>query len=205
MVESSKVDEGVIKSVTSPTKDLLVVPKKIPVPPDWTILYHGSNLGRDEWRGDKRNVLDEDILVNQARGLGLSCITEEDRQKQARESARMGASYDTTRRFSTIPKGKKDEPLEIRIAFPAFHSRTKMLAGVRPEYEEKYGPEQTESIVSLADKVHWRTNQQHPVIPKGLRLVKLQDFVDSGGRRIVSYVPESLKDVYDTEMSEVEK
>lgn len=81
-----------------------------------------------------------------------------------------------------------DEPLEIRIAFPAFHSRTKRLKDVKPIYEEKYGVERTGEILRLVDKVHWGINQHYK---------------DEGGKRVVSYVPEVLKDIYNRELGEV--
>lgn len=169
------------------------IKQEITIPDNWTILYHGSNLGRDEWQGERKNVLDSEIFINEARGLGLSCVTKEDREETA---------YDTTRGFSTVPTGKIDEPLEIRIAFPAFHSRTKRLKDVKPIYEEKYGVERTGEILRLADKVHWGINQQHTVVPRGLRLIKLQDYKDKENR-VISYVPEILKDIYDRELTEV--
>lgn len=177
----------------SRAKDIFRTLERIPIPQNWTILHHGSNLGRDEWQGTKRNVLDADSFINQARGRGLSCITDEERQEQA--------AYDTTRGFSTVPAGFKDEPLELRIAFPAFHSRTKLANEGKEQYRQKYGTERMERILELADKVHWRLNEQHPVVPRGVKLVKLQDFVDPQGRRVISYVPEELRDIYDRELA----
>lgn len=203
MAEITGIDEVLVGVQKPQGKELATVPEKIFTPAYWTILYHGSNLGRDEWQGEKRRVLDNDILVNEARGNGLSCVTEEDKKEQTLTSERMGADYNVTRGFSTVPEGKKDEPLEIRIAFPAFHSRTRKLQEARPLYEKKYGGERTKAVLELCDKVHWRINQQHPVVPRGLRLIKLQDYINEQGNRVVSYVPEILKDIYDRELKEV--
>ena len=194
MAEITGIDEVAAGIKQSTEEKLPSVPKEIAIPDNWTILYHGSNLGRDEWQGERKNVLDSEIFINEARGLGLSCVTKEDREE---------ATYDTTRGFSTVPTGKIDEPLEIRIAFPAFHSRTKRLINAKPVYEGRYGVKRTEEILRLANKVHWGLNQQHPVVPRGLRLIKLQDYKDEKGKRVVSYVPEALKDIYDRELTEV--
>lgn len=200
MAENAE-NSGVAPKTEQPkTQEVSEVPPRIPLPPNWTILYHGSNLGRDEWQGEKRNVLDSDLLINQARGSGLSCITETDKQKEREEGERTGAYYDTTGDYSTVGEGGNDEPLEIRIAFPAFHSRNRLAGQIRGEYTDRYGEERTREIIALADTVHWKTSQRHPVVPRGVRLTKLQDY-KFGNKRVISYVPEVLKDVYERELS----
>ena len=78
-----------------------------------------------------------------------------------------------------------------------------VAAGIKQSTEEKYGVERTGEILRLVDKVHWGMNQQHPVVPRGLRLIKLQDYKDEKGKRVVSYVPEVLKEIYDRELGEI--
>ncbi len=49
--------------------------KKLPeVPKYWTVLTQGSNLGRDEWQGDKRTLLDKDTFTKQGSPLRSNAI-----------------------------------------------------------------------------------------------------------------------------------
>ena len=62
------------------------------------------------------------------------------------------------------------------------------------------------NVVDLIDKVHWRHGQinHHPYLPNRMVLHKLSDLKEDG-RRIIYYVPEDLKDIYESETSLVAK
>lgn len=166
------------------------------VPEHWTILYHGSNLGRDEWKGEKSKVLDADEMTIRARWPGLSCITQEDRERDESRSKRMNARYDTTKGYSTVPKGKENKPLEIRVLFPGFHSQApKRRTTAEPYYVAEYGEERTRKVLEFANKVH-NSFFGHPVVSNGTVLDRLKDETLDDGRRIVWYVPKELHDIY---------
>ena len=183
------------RTETFRNKDNPVIPNK------WTVLFHGTNLGRKEWGGNKEEVLHQPQMVIKTRYPGMSCITLEDKVKQAEESLRMGANYNTTRGFSTVPEGTVNRPTEIRVLFPSFHMRKKGTQETIEEYSQKYGQEKTEAILKLANKVHYELNQQHPVIPNGMVLHKLTDLNLEDGRRAIWYVPQELLELYQSEVA----
>jgi len=170
-----------------------------PLPENWTILFHGTNLGRDEWQNGRDDVLKQDSLAIKTRYPGLSCITLEDK-REARNSRR-GTGYDTTRNYSTIAPGHTDLPMEIRILFPAFHDRKKGSKEIFEAYERKYGTEISKKLRQLLNKTHFLLNQQHPVVPNGTELRKLADYLLDDGRRVVWYIPKDVEAIYHSELA----
>jgi len=181
---------------------------ELKVPENWTILYHGSNLSRAEWQGDKRAKLDVEQLTLE--GTGLSVISEEEKERTKLEKERLrqqgiGTSdSDTTKTYSMETRGGANEPLEMQIVFPEFHQRRAGYKEVQAAYAQKYGTERAKDILELSDKVHWKNQQggRHPVLPSGMKLRKIGEVMRPDGARVVQYVPESLADIY---VSELEK
>ncbi|HWA52052.1 MAG TPA: hypothetical protein VG895_03300 [Patescibacteria group bacterium] len=162
-------------------------------PKYWTTLYHGSNLGRKEWEG-KIQTLDQPTLKLTQ---GLSTITQQDKDY----SGKIGY-YGTTKTYQIPTRGTTNQPLEIRILFPDFHSRSKLSDEAIPYYGNKYGNEEAKRIKELSDSVHWRNMQKgrHPLLPKNMELTKLQDN-NLNGIRIVQYVPTDLLKIYKQEIN----
>lgn len=49
--------------------------------------------------------------------------------------------------------------------------------------------------------VHWKNNERgrHPLLPNGMKLVRVMDQTLEGQGRVVQYVPEMLMDMYQQE------
>jgi len=179
--------------------------QEMPVPENWTYLVHGSNLDRAQWKDEGGQQLDDDIL--EVKGMGLSTIDKADRDERQRNSDALKAQgvavggYDTTRNYA---RGT-GTPLEIRIVFPAFHSRRPLPEEARAKLVEKYGEVKVKSLYDLADMVQWKNHQtgRHPLLPRGMKLVRVMDQTLEGQGRVVQYVPEMLLDMYQQETGKV--
>ena len=188
-----------IESQTSP---------EIAVPEYWTVLYHGTNLGREEWQGEKQKVLDNEELTIKAGPIGLSCISREEQVRQAEDSKRIQttfnstAEYNTTKLYSTIGPEQEDKPAEIRILMPNFHDRTRLKEAGMAHFGGLVDDKGAQNILELTNKVFWRLNNQHPVVPNGTELVKLDDQILPDGRRVLSYVPKLVVNIYKHDAAE---
>lgn len=175
--------------------------QEIPVPENWTYLVHGSNLDNAQWKDEGGQQLHADIL--EVKGMGLSTIDKADRDERQRNSDALKAQgvavggYDTTRDYAQ----GTGTPLEIRVVFPAFHSRHPLLEEARAKLVEKYGEVKVKALYDLADMVQWKNHQggRHPLLPKGMTLIRVMDQTLEGQGRVVQYVPEILLDIYQQE------
>ncbi|MBI2028775.1 MAG: hypothetical protein HYT07_04165 [Candidatus Levybacteria bacterium] len=165
------------------------------VPKNWTMLYHGTNLNRPEWQG-KQHALEQNLFT--VGGLGLSCITEDDKMY----SKQRGLSNTTNTYASSVQKGNPGQEVEMRIIFPRFHSRWTGFREVTAAYANRYGEERANSILDRSDVVHWKNLQggRHPVLPKGMILDRLGVPTDENGRKVITYIPHELEDVYKNEI-----
>lgn len=181
------------RAVTEPT-----------IPPGWTVLYHGSNLSRPEWQEGNAARLDTDTLTV---GRGLSVISQEERSQQQAQSDSLRqqgiatSALDTPKAFALDVHGGMNQPIELRIIFPALHSRQADSNQRKEEAVSKHGEERVGELVELADKVYWNNSQggRHPVLPQGMKLRKLQETTDEDGARTVWYVPQALYGMYQQE------
>lgn len=172
--------------------------KQIPVPENWTFLVHGSNLIRTQWNNSKTDQLDADTLV--VGGMGLSAVDLADiaaREKESQAFKDAGivmGRFDTTRNYAH----GDGTPLEIRVAFPTFHSRKRLSDSQKKLLIEKYGEQKVAALIELTDLVQWKNYKsgRHPLLPKGMRLIKVVDQTLDGQGRIIQYVPEVIMDVY---------
>ncbi len=134
--------------------------QEVPLPKHWTFLVHGSNLDKSEWQDSGSLQLDADVL--EVKGLGLSTVDkaeQDERQKELDELTAKGVSvggYNTTRNYST----GASIPLEIRVVFPAFHSRQPLSAEQQAKLVEKYGEAKVKALYELADMVQWKTTSR---------------------------------------------
>jgi hypothetical protein len=108
----------------------------------------------------------------------------------------MVGSYNTTQNYSD----GEGVALEIRVIFPAFHSRRALADEQRAALVKKYGMPRFQDVVKLANTVHWNNykDARHPLLPRGMRLIKLTDDT-TDNRRVIEYLPEELMDVYQLE------
>jgi len=168
-----------------------------PIPQHWTTLYHGTNLGRKEWL-ERAETLDQYTFT--VEGMGLSAISEQERQKQQELSRDPRMNYNTTRGYSS---GFQGQPVEIRVIFPAFNSRWVGTKDVMETYSSRYGSERAQNILELSDVTYWKNQQKgrHPLIPRGMVLDRLDNTVLENGTRCVTYVPHDLRNVYENELN----
>lgn len=175
--------------------------EKMPlVPPHWTTLYHGANLARPQWQGRESLLEDPTFTVE---GMGLSAISEEDRQMQ-RELSQAGMKYDTTGGYASMtPDGLMGTPVELRIILPAFHRRKTGYEDVLAENASRYGQEVANKMLALSDETFWMNDQggRHPIVPSGLVLDRLSGTTAEDGQRIVTYVPHDLREIYEREIA----
>jgi hypothetical protein len=178
--------------------------KKVPlVPKNWTTLYHGTNLIKQGWQG-KENLLEQDSFT--ITGMGLSVITEEARQEQRALSAQ-GGRYDTTGGYAlSTEKDDKGQPVEIRVLFPIFNDRMTNIAlsEIKAEYTTRYGEERAKNILQRTNQVYWRNIEKAPVLPTRMILDKLESHIDENGRRVITYVPHELRDIYENELQKLQ-
>ena len=174
--------------------------KEIPIPENWDVLTHGTNLERPEWRGDKVKQLDDDILVVKGTGLSVVGMDERKSNKEKAEALRKqgisSGNFDTTENYAKGEGGV----VSINVIFPGFNSRKSGFGEQKEALEKKYGVDKANEITSLTDSVYWRNIQsgRHPVLPNGTRLIKLYD-KQVGDKRELTYIPESLLEVYQAE------
>ncbi|MCB9813550.1 MAG: hypothetical protein H6772_04050 [Pseudomonadales bacterium] len=176
--------------------------KEQPLPPHWTYLIHGSNLEKPQWQGDGVDQLDGDMFI--IKGSGLSVIDKADKEMAQQEAEEMRArgiktgGYNTTSNYS---RGR-GTPLEIRVIFPSFNSRSPLTKEQRAELVKKYGEEIVQALYELADMVHWNNYKsgRHPFLPKGMKLSKIMDQTLEE-RRIIQYVPEMIFNIYQQEVA----
>jgi hypothetical protein len=176
-------------------------PKDIEVPEHWTVLYHGTNLGREQWQGESQKLLDGKELTIRTRYPGLSCIDQIEKDRQVKESIRMSAHYDTTDGFTGVRPGIENEPVELRIIMPYIHDRTPKKPEALDRFRQILPVEGVNSLLEFTNKVYWKLNSQHPVVPNGTELIKLDDQTSPGRRRIVWYTPKLTIDVYNHEIN----
>ncbi|MEK9200915.1 MAG: hypothetical protein AAB909_03005 [Patescibacteria group bacterium] len=164
------------------------------VPEGWTVLHHGTNLARAEWQGARRDVLNQPSMTVETGYPGMSCITEEDRIGQKK------IGRDTTQGFSTIETGDGiGEPAEIRVLIPNWHKRKRGYSEEMRQFATKHGQQMADATAVFNDQTFWINNQQHPVISRGIELVKIDNLVEDG-RTVFRYVPRILLDAYDSEV-----
>lgn len=180
----------------------MIESKEIQIPNGWNLLTHGTNLGMVQWSGDNTKQLDNDILT--IKGTGLSTIGDREREdaKKTKEELKKQeinhGNFNTTESFSS----GVGNPLIINIVFPAFSSRDKRFDKLKENWIKKYGNDITDSITALVDRVYWNNPNggQHPILPNGLKLKKLED-KNIEGKREITYLPEALIDIYNKELS----
>jgi len=182
-------------------KETTTIPE-IPLPPNWTILIHGSNLAKRGWESGSAQMDEEIFVVNAT--LGLSVITREEALASQQSAIYLRSQGIATTGFDTTGNYSRGAgiSLEIRVAFPNFYSREPLVEGDRAKLVAKYGEDKVEAIVKLADLVYYRNiqNGRHPVLPKGMKLKKIADVSLDGQKRVVQYVPELLMDIYNQEL-----
>lgn len=178
--------------------------KKPPVvPPNWTTLYHGTNLARHQWQG-KEDTLNQATFT--VEGMGLSAISEQERQEQIEQSRDPRTNYNTTENYSQIaPSGSSGQSVEIRVIVPVAHSRRSGHKEVLAEYAARYSKQRAKEILKLSDVIFWENQQngRHPIVPSGMVLDKLDDRTKKNGVRSVTYIPDELKDVYQEEVQRI--
>lgn len=172
-------------------------------PEGWTVLRHGTNLAREEWKG-KGHLLDQETLIIATGYPGLSCIDSEEARNNNEAARLMGIKdrgYDTTWGYSTLGGAEGGVPAEIQVAIPKMHDRLRPAdAGkLEQKYSEHFGARWGE-IKGFLNKTFWKLNQQHPIVPNGTVLAKVDEVVENG-RRVVRYVPEQVLEIYDKENS----
>lgn len=181
--------------MNEPDNESLTTETKPQVPKFWTTMYHGTHSSRPEWTGDKVKQLDDNTFV--VKGMGLSVKDEEGKEQDRRfqrnieaQGGVVASGYDTTKDYSQKDPRNPNPggySIEIRILFPAFHDRSDLKKSAMPYYQDKYGEAQTQKILDLSNRVHWRNIQggRHPVIPSGVKLKKLLDETTKDGTRII--------------------
>lgn len=175
--------------------------QELPLPPNWTYLIHLSNLDKPEWSSEAGDLLAQDTLS--IKGNGLSTITKESRDER-QETARQGVEgVDKVGNYGIAHSSGTGTILEMRIVFPAFSSRRPLSEEVHKQFVEKYGEDAVKAVYSLANLVHWKNHQQgrHPILPRGMNLIKIQDENIAGNNRVIQYVPEMLMDIYKKELT----
>lgn len=160
------------------------------LPPHWTYLLHGTNLSKRKWEGIEEQLDQPIFTIGQK---GLSVITKQERDE---------GQGDTTEGYS-VGTG---QIVELHIAFPMPYSRKSDSTEKFDALRQKYGDEKAQEIRALAELVYWQNlpHARHPVLPVGMELVKLQDFMD-GEKRVVCYLPAALADFYQAELGAVSK
>ena len=184
--EAATSDSLPIKEVTAATE--------FPLPSGWTYLLHGTNLAKAQWQGESAAQLDSDVFEVKGR-RGLSVVEKEDIERD------LAVGYGSTTKGYSHGTGA---PVEIRVLFPKFHSRRPLTQERRAELSSKYGEEFTNNLLALTDQVHWRNDQagRHPLLPRGMKLIKLKDEQVTGQGRVIQYIPEVLQDFYKQELSQ---
>lgn len=175
---------------------------EILVPAGWTWLLHGSNLSKPKWQNGGADQLDSDTFV--IKGMGLSVVTQEEIDHQQSQTDHLRArgigtsGYNTTKGYAS----GSSLPIEIKVLFPSFHSREGKSVTKRAQLIAKYGEEKTKALFDLADVVYWRNHQsgRHPILPRGMRLIKLSDNSSDTSRQL-QYIPEILLDFYHQEIT----
>lgn len=171
--------------------------KDPPIPQHWTTLIHGTNTARHRGNPSLIAAPTYTISTEPARS-GMSCITAEERDKSQGHS-------DTSAGYASMRSsgGTVGEAVEINVVFPEFHARRMGLQAIVDEYTLKYGDEATKRIVNLANQTYWNNEQtgRHPLLPKGMVLIKLADRTKNGVRQLF-YIPQQLQEVYQHELQQ---
>lgn len=112
--------------------------QELPVPENWTFLVHGSNLEKKQWKDGGSDQLDAEVL--KVNGMGLSTIDKTDRDERKSDSDALRAQGMVAGDFNTTLSYAQGAgtPLEIRVVFPAFHSRRPLPEEARAKLVEKY-------------------------------------------------------------------
>ena len=183
-------------SEEKPPQNLVEVhaPTELPLPPNWTLLVHGSNLNKPQWQGTGVDQLNDPIF--EVKQMGLSTIDKLEADEQSKAAS---GKYDTTKNYSN-GEGTR---LEMRVIFPQFHSRRPLNEQQLSELKTKYGDEFISTLMKLTDQVQWHNYKsgRHPLLPKGMKLVKLADEQVIGRGRIIQYIPEVLQQFYQQELA----
>lgn len=180
----------------------MIEKREISIPNGWNMLTHGSNLSMVQWSGDNIKQLDDDILV--IKGTGLSTIGNREREDSERikeELNKQGVKHGNFNTTDTFSSGK-GEPLVLNIIFPSFSSRDNRFNELKEKWIIKYGNDITNSITTLVDRVYWNNPNggQHPILPTGLKLKKIED-KKTEGKREITYIPEVFADIYNKELN----
>ena len=206
--EKGELLGGAVKREDRVLKDSPVVAieprssQEVVIPKNWALLTHGTNLGKIEWAGEKTKQLDENILIVGKRGLSVVGERERkdvERQKEYLKQQGIGSgSFSTTEGYST----GGSNILIINVIFPEFNSREKEFKDIRGSWVKKHGQETANSFAEIVDQVYWKNIQsgRHPILPNGFVLKKVEDKI-TDGKRLITYIPESLIDLYNSEIN----
>lgn len=163
------------------------------VPKDWTVLYHGTNLGKPEWN-NRQDQLNKDQIVIEGMCSGLSCIDDrEKREIEARTDGATNISYTTATDSYSWGNGTS---IEIRVITPHLDNRSRIGVIAKQSLSGELTKDQLLAGEQFFNN-HLARHYGHPIIPKGTVLTKIGELEpQSDGRRVLYYVPEMFTDVY---------